>query len=239
MRLSGKNILVVGVGPGLGTATAYMLLKDGANVAAVARKEEHLEKVKETLSEPANLLCIAADASSMEGAQKITKAVAEKFDGVDGIALLAGSYAKSPMGSMTEDTVDAMVSANLKAPLYVLNSILPLLKGNSSVVMVSSVFGTYKISSGNVAYAAVKAGVAKATESLAHELVGKGIRVNAVAPNSMDPGFEPGREWRSRRKLGDPTCPPEDVASVIAWLMTEEASWVSGAVIPVDGGAKK
>ncbi|MCL5427682.1 MAG: SDR family NAD(P)-dependent oxidoreductase [Candidatus Marsarchaeota archaeon] len=102
MRLSGKNILVVGVGPGLGTATAYMLLKDGANVAAVARKEERLEKVKETLSDPANLLCIAADASSMEGAQKITKAVAEKFDGVDGIALYGYPGAQDSLNELIE-----------------------------------------------------------------------------------------------------------------------------------------
>ncbi len=239
MRLDGRNMVVVGVGPGLGIATAYLLLNEGANVAVVARSAEHLEEIRSKLPETDKLFCITADASNLEGAKKIARVAGEKFGAIDALALLAGNFAKTPVDSLASEAMDSMLNANLKAPLYVLSSMLRFLKSGSSVVMVSSVFGTYKVSAGNVVYSAAKAGIAKATESLADELAVKGIRVNAVAPNAMSHDFEPGRDWRLKRKLGDPICPPEDVANVVVWLMTDDAGWVSGAVIPVDGGAKK
>ncbi len=239
MRLDGKNVLVIGVGPGLGSATAYMLLKDGASVIISARTEDKLKLIKESLSKYGKIDYVVGDASTQAGSRKIIDDARKKAGRIDHLALLAGNYVDSPIENLTEDQVDAMVNANLKSPIYALNAALKDLKQGSSVVMVSSVFGTYATSTGNVAYSATKAGVAKAVEVLASDLSARGIRVNAVAPRAMDHDFAPERDWRQKRKLGGKSCPPEDVARVVVWLLTDESDWVDGAVIPVDGGSRR
>jgi 3-oxoacyl-[acyl-carrier protein] reductase len=239
MRLSGKNVLVIGVGAGLGSATVYLLLKEGANVVMAARQEDKLVRIEKELSRYGSISHISGDASTMEGAAQIVKSAAQKMKRIDGLALLMGGYIESPVEALAADQMDAMIAANLKAPLYCLTSALPFLQSGSSVVMVSSIFGTYKTGLKLVAYSSAKAGVTKATEELANELADRGIRVNSVAPKAMRRDFVAERDWYKERRLGDRDCPPEDVASVIVWLMTKEADWVSGAVIPVDGGSRR
>lgn len=239
MKLEGKKAFVVGVGPGLGSATTYLLLREGAQVVIAARTADRLERIKVQLGKYGNLDYITGDASSTTGADNLAKAAAAKLGKIDLLILLAGNYADTPIAHISEAEMDSMLDSNVKAPIFVLSRSIPYLSEGSSVVMISSVLGTYGSSSGNVAYSAAKAGIAKATEVLSNELLSKGIRVNAVAPRSMRHDFAPERNWRLLRKLGDPDCPPEDVASVIAWLCSSEASWIDGIVIPVDGGRKK
>ncbi len=232
-------MLVVGVGSGLGPATVYLLLKDGARVVMAARTKDRLDKLKSDLKGYGSVEYVTGDASTLDGAGGIVDGAAKILGGIDDLILLAGNYMDTPIADLNEDGLNAMVDANLKAPLYTIRHALRYLKGNASIVMVSAVFGTYASSSGNVAYSATKAGVAKATEVLANELISRKIRVNAVAPRAMRHDFAVGRDWRNERALGDKDCPPEDVASAIVWLITEESSWINGAVIPLDGGKKK
>lgn len=239
MRLDGKNVVVVGVGTGLGPATVYMLLKDGANVTMVSRTKDRLEEIKKSLSKFGKVDYVVGDPTTAKGADAAMKAVQKKVKSIDGLALLAGTYVETPIQTMKEEDLDLMLNSNVKAPLNALKAALPSMASGSSVVMVASIRGLYDAKAGVVAYSATKAAVAKSTEVLASELVGKGIRVNAVAPNSMNHDFEPGRDWKKLRKLGDVSCPPEDVARVVTWLMTEEAGWVDGVVIPVHGGYRK
>ncbi len=239
MRLTGHRVLVVGVGVGLGPATVYMLLKDGATVVMASRTRERLDEVKRQLKSYGTAEYVTGDASKMAEAETIVNEAFKMMGRIDDLVILAGSYADSPIESLSEDTVNIMVDTNMRAPLYIMKSAMKYLKENSSVVMVSSVFGTYAPGNGNVAYAAAKAGVAKITETLSNELLKKKIRVNAVAPRAMGHEFEPDRDWRSSRNLGDIECPPEDVASVITWLLTDESAWINGDVIAVDGGRKK
>lgn len=239
MRLDGRRVLVVGVGSGLGPATVYFLLKDGAKVVMAARTAERLEDLKSKLKAYGNVDFVSGDASRMDGAEKIVNEAVKKLGGIDDLVVLAGNYMDTPIESIDESGVNAMVDANLKAPLYTIRNALPHLNDGGSIVMVSAVFGTYASSIGNVAYSATKAGVAKATEVLANELIKRKIRVNAVAPRAMRHDFVADRDWKRERNLGDPDCPPEDVASVIVWLLTGESSWINGTVIPIDGGKKK
>ena len=232
-------MLVVGVGSGLGSATAYLLLKEGASVVIASRNEDKLKSVKAQLAIFGQIDYVVGDASSMEGAKKLVHDAVDKYGSIDHLALIAGDYIDSPIEGLTEEQVDSMVSANLKSPLYALNASLQNLKAGSSVVMVSSVFGTYATGIRNVAYSATKAGVAKSVEVLAMELSQRGIRINAVAPRAMNHDFVPGRDWKALRKLGEKACPPEDVASVVVWLLSGESEWIDGAVIPVDGGTRR
>ena len=232
-------MLVVGVGPGLGSATAYLLLKEGASVVIASRNEDRLKSVKAQLAIFGQIDYVVGDVSSMEGAKRLVHDAVDKYGSVDHLALIAGDYIDSPIEELTEEQLDRMIDANLKSPLYALSAALQDLKAGSSIVMISSVFGTYATGVRNVAYSATKAGVAKSVEVLAMELSQKGIRVNAVAPRAMNHDFVPGRDWKSLRKLGEKACPPEDVASVVVWLLSGESEWIDGAVIPVDGGEKR
>jgi 3-oxoacyl-[acyl-carrier protein] reductase len=238
MRLEGKNIVVVGVGPGLGSATVYFLLKEGAKVTMVSRNKDKLEEIKKQLPKYTELEYVVGDPSTLKGAEKLAKDLTKKNKHIDGLALLAGNYVNTPIDKLKEEDLELLVSANMKAPLYMLEAALPSLGKGSSVVLVSSIMGLYNIAPTNVVYSMAKAAVANATEVLSMELIGKGIRVNAVAPNGMNHDFEPDRDWKKLRKLGDASCPPEDVARVITWLITDESEWVSGAVIPVTGGSR-
>ena len=239
MRLEGKNIVVVGVGPGLGSATVYFLLKEGANVIMVSRTKDKLEAIKNQLSKYGKLDYVVGDPSTVENAEKLMKDVISKANKIDGLALLVGTYVSTPIESLKENDFDLLINANVKAPLYTIRASLPYLANGSSVVMVSSIMGLYNIAAGNVGYSVAKAAVAKATEVLSVELLSKSIRVNSVAPNGMNHDFVPDRDWKKLRKLGDSSCPPEDVARVITWLITDESEWVNGVVLPVTGGSRK
>ncbi len=239
MELKDKKILVVGVGKGLGPATVYLLLKHGAEVVMASRTLDRLELLKSELSVYGRLSFVVSDASTPEGANYIISEAIKQLGQIDGLVILVGNYTDTPIDMLDEHGLNEMINANLKGPLYLIKSSLQYLKNGSSIVMISSTLGTYATGIGNVAYSSTKAGVAKATEVLASELIPRGIRVNSVAPKSMRHDFVPGRDWKTYRKLGDSECPPEDVAVVIAWLLSEDASWVNGAVIPVDGGNRR
>ena len=238
MSLVGKKVLVMGVGSGLGPATSYFLLKGGADIVIVARNESNLKKVKKELSGYGKIDYIVADLSTISGARKAVDQSLKKLGKIDHLAVLVGNYMDTPIKSLSEEKMESMIGVNLKAPIYAVKEALPHLKGGSAIVMVSSIEGTYGHGLDEIVYASAKAGLAKATELLAYELLDKNIRVNAVAPKAMRHDFEPEREWKKSRKLGDIECPPEDVAKVIMWLLDDESEWINGAVIPVDGGAR-
>lgn len=229
---------MAGVGPGLGEATAYMLLRGGAQVIISARKEDKLIEMCAALSKYGKVDYAVGDASTLAGAQKMMSQTISKIKKIDDIVLTLGNYAPTDIAEVTEEQMEAMLGVNLKSPVYLIRSAIPFLREGSSIVMVSSLLGLAEHPSGEIAYAAAKAGVAKATEVAASALLGRGIRVNAVAPKSMRHDFEPERRWREQRRLGDVECPPEDVASVIAFLLSKDSEWIDGCVIPVDGGSR-
>jgi len=121
-----------------------------------------------------------------------------------------------------------MHSVNLRAHLWTVKSFLKLMRPGSAVVLVTSIWGPIKRSPGALAYTVSKAAL---VESLAAELLDRGVRVNGVAPGAMS------REAEAA-KLGAPAVPPEHVADVVLWLLKDGGRWVTGALIPVDGGRR-
>ncbi|MFN3803893.1 MAG: SDR family NAD(P)-dependent oxidoreductase [Pyrobaculum sp.] len=228
MRLVGKNVVVVGVGPGLGSAVVYLLLKEGASVYAFARTVEFLRQLEAEYSRYGFVKTGARDFS------KLQETPTEVDGVVHGLVVTAGGYVSGSIDELREGELEDMLSRNLRAHLYAVKAFLPLMRQGSSIVLTSSIGGTYAVWPRHVAYVASKAALAKAVEALAAELLDRGIRVNAVAPGGMTRDLKPGRGY----SLGDPQAPPEEVAKVVVWLLTEEASWVTGAVIPVDGGRR-
>jgi len=150
---------------------------------------------------------------------------------VDGLAITAGGWAPGRLEETEEEILDSMLSVNLRAHLWTVKSFLKLMRPGSAVVLVTSIWGPVKRSPGALAYTVSKAAAAALVETLAAELLDRGVRVNGVAPGAMS------REAEAA-KLGAPAAPPEHVADVVLWLLTDEARWVTGALIPVDGGRR-
>jgi len=218
--------VVAGAGPGLGSAVARRALEEGATVYAIARRREHLEPLA-TLG----IRVGAFDLSKPEGATEATDAVEKELGRVDGLAVTAGGWTPGRLEETDEDALEAMLSVNLRVHLWTVKSFLKLMRLGSAVVLVTSIWGPVKKSPGALAYTVSKAAAAALVETLAAELLERGIRVNGVAPGAMS------REAEAA-KLGAPVAPPEYVADVVLWLLTDEARWVTGALIPVDGGRR-
>jgi 3-oxoacyl-[acyl-carrier protein] reductase len=226
MRLSGRNVVVAGAGPGLGSAVARRALEEGAQVYAVARRREHLEPLAAL-----GIRTGAFDLSKPEGAAAAAEEAERELGRVDGLAITAGGWAPGRLEETEEEVLDFMLSVNLRAHLWTVKSFLKLMRPGSAVVLVTSIWGPIKRSPGALAYTVSKAATTALVETLAAELLERGIRVNGVAPGAMSRATE-------AAKLGAPAAPPENVADVVLWLLTDEARWVTGALIPVDGGRR-
>ena len=233
-RLYGRKVLLVGVGRGLGAATASYLLAEGALVAISAREEKLLSEVSSVLSNPKKLYKVKGDASTIEGAKKLVKAAADLMKGIDDVAVMVGGFVADRIEGL--EALELMTLNHIKIPLYAVNAALSHLKKGSSIVLISSSMAIHN-AQGPLSYSVGKVGTAKEVELLANQLMERGIRVNGIAPLAIDGEFKPDTEFKSARKLGDGSAPPDAFAKVIVWLMTEEAQWINGVVIPVDGGA--
>ena len=113
MRLDGRRVLVVGVGPGLGSSTVYLLLKDGAKVIMAARTKERLEKLRSELGKYGRVDYVFGDASTLYGSKSIIEGAVRCLGGIDDLILLAGNYVDTPIARLGEENMDAMVSVLL------------------------------------------------------------------------------------------------------------------------------
>ncbi|MFP3239142.1 MAG: SDR family oxidoreductase [Caldivirga sp.] len=233
--LNGKRIIIAGAGPGTGSATAYLALVNGASVAIIARNEARLNALKAELSRYGRIEAIKGDLSTAKGAEEAVHKAYEALGGLDGLVTVLGGYVEGGISEVSEDDIFNMVRVNLAAHLLTVKAAVPLMK-RGSIVMVTAIWGPYVNWPNHVAYVASKAALSRVAETLASELLDRGIRVNVVAPGGIRHDFKPGRDWRSTRRLGDSSAPPEDIANVIIWLLSDQSEWVNGAVIPVDGG---
>ncbi|WP_291998901.1 SDR family oxidoreductase [Caldivirga sp.] len=233
--LNGKRIIIAGAGPGLGSATAYLALINGASVVMVARNEERLRSMQSTLSKYGKVEFIKGDLSTMTGAENAVKEAYSILGGLDGVVTVLGGYTEASLSELTEESLFNMLRVNLAAHLFTVKAAVQLMN-NGSIVMVSAIWGPYLNWPNHVAYVASKAALSRVVETLAAELLSRGIRVNAVAPGGIRRDFRPERNWRSTRSIGDSSAPPEDIANIIIWLLSDQSEWVNGAVIPADGG---
>ncbi|BBL45250.1 3-ketoacyl-ACP reductase [Nanobdella aerobiophila] len=226
-----KKILIIGVSKGFGYALAYFLLKRNFDVVLVSRNRLKLEEIKAKLSKYGNIEIIDADVGSREA----IKYVKEKIGNIDGIAISIGGYFEDNIYNI--GNIDELINNNIKYPIYIINELLDSLRNNSTILLVSN---SYILNRGkikeNLSYSISKAANAKLVDILSSELIDKNIRVVGIAPGTMEGDFEPERDYKKLRKIGEPRGTPEDIAVVASWLFTEEAEWINGVVIPVDGG---
>lgn len=241
--LSGKVAIVTGGSRGIGRAIATHLGSAGARVAVVATSESSAQAGAAAVTEAGGEASAwAADVRDPARANEVVAGVVEQWGGVHVLVNNAGVTRDTLLMRMSDEDIDTVIDVNLKGALYWSRAVTkPMMKSRSgSIVNISSIVGLMG-SAGQSNYAAAKAGLFGVTRSLAAEMGGRGIRVNAIAPGYIETDMtadlpEQVREASLSRiplgRLGG----PEDIARATAFLASDDAAYVTGATLVVDGG---
>ena len=243
-RLEGKVAVVTGGNSGIGLASAKRLQEEGARVAISGRSKKTLDEAVRTIGN--GVLAIQADVAKLADLDKLYSAVSEKLGKIDVLFVNAGVAKFAPLAETSEAAYDEQFDINMKGAYFTIQKALPLLNDGASIILNTSVADS-KGNPGMSAYSATKAALRSLARTAAAELVDRGIRVNTVAPGPIvTPIFERTnlpkeavdefakqiRERNPMKRFGQ----PEEVASVVAFLASQDASYITGAEINVDGG---
>jgi 3-oxoacyl-[acyl-carrier protein] reductase len=242
-RFEGKVAVVTGGGKGIGLAVTKRLAGEGAAMVVAGRDRAALEAAAEAIrAGGGRALVVVADTSKAGEAERLCDATLQEFGRADILVNNAGVTRDGLLLRMSDEDWDTVLDTNLKGTFRCIRAFArPMVKQRSGrIVNVSSVIGLIG-NAGQANYAASKAGVLGLTKAVAKELASRHITVNAVAPGFIETAMTQGLGEKVREglqaqiplgRLGS----PEDVAHAVAFLCSEEAAYVTGQVLPVDGG---
>jgi NAD(P)-dependent dehydrogenase (short-subunit alcohol dehydrogenase family) len=243
-QLEGKTAVITGGSTGIGLATAKRLAAEGAHVFVTGRRKTALDAAVEAIG-PSAATAVAGDVSDLTDLDRLYDAVRARGRGLDVVFANAGSGALATLEQTTEQHLDQIFGVNVRGTLFTVQKALPLLNDGASVILNSSVraddgvaaFGTY---------AASKAAIRSFARTWANELKGRNVRVNAISPGTIDtPGLdavvsaEDASVTKAQFAAGVPLgriADPAEVAHVVAFLASEQSSFILGANLYVDGG---
>ena len=245
--LTGKTAVVTGGTRGIGLMMARGLLQAGARVVISSRKADACQRAQAELSEYGEVRAVPADLSQVEECRRLAEDVLRDTDRLHILVNNAGATWGEPIETFPPSAWDKVLDLNLKAPFFLTRAFLPLLEAAGTdddparVVNVGSIDGLHAPSLPTYSYSASKAGVHHLTRVLAKELGPRRITVNAVAPGPLESKMMAatlaahGDEIAASSPLGR-IGRPDDMAGVVVYLASRAGAYVTGAVIPVDGG---
>ncbi len=251
LELAQKVALVTGGGSGIGEGIARRLARAGAAVAISGRRPEPLEAVASSIAGVGGrALSVAGDVRHPADAKRMVEETVEAFGGLHILVNNAGIARGGPIAAMSDEDIEATIDIDLKGPMHVTRAALPHLRahredGGASVVNISSSVTQHPLPNYSL-YSAAKAGLDMLTRCWAREWADDRVRVNALCPGvvrtpifeTMMPveGIDPFlREIAEQTPLGR-VGEPADIARLIRMLVGPEGDWITGAVIPIDGG---
>jgi len=243
-KLLGKTALITGGHSGIGLSIAKMFLANGARVAITGRNAQALQQAAQALG--GDVLALQCDASKVSDIEKTMAALKEHWGHLDVLVANAAIAGPAPFEAVSEAHFDELSSVNFKGVYFTIQKALPLLSAQSSVVVTTSI--SNQLGSPNFSvYAACKAALRSLVQTLALELIGRGVRVNAISPGPITtPRWGKfGLPDRARtaikgevqakspsKRFGE----PDEVAQVALFLASTDSSYVVGQEIVVDGG---
>ncbi|MBI5257246.1 MAG: SDR family oxidoreductase [Burkholderiales bacterium] len=243
-RLAGKTALITGGNSGIGLAIARLFHDEGAHLVITGRDAASLEAARADLGD--QVLTLQSDAGSVPAIEALMADVGQRCGRIDTLVVNAGVALAAPVDHVSEAMFDAMVSVNLKGAFFTIQKALPLMQQGASIIVTTSIanrVGTPMMS----VYGATKAGLRSMVQTLALELVGRGIRVNAISPGPISTpihgrfGLPP--EVTDAVKAQITAKSPmqrfgraDEVAKAALFLASDDASYILGEEIIVDGG---
>jgi 3-oxoacyl-[acyl-carrier protein] reductase len=237
--LAGRVALVTGGTRGIGLATVRALAEAGATVVLTGRDEA---RAKEAASAAGAAAGLALDVTDAKAVSSLVRGVAKEHGRLDIVVANAGIMEDALLGMIREELVDTTLSTNVAGTLHTVQAAARAMmrKKTGSIVVLASIVGEYG-SAGQTVYAASKAAVANIARSAAKELGRSGIRVNAVAPGVIETDLTAGLSEDAKAENTGKTPlgrlgRAEDVANAIRFLVSDEASFITGQVLGVDGG---
>lgn len=241
MKLKEKIAIVTGSTKGIGKAIAFELAKEGANVVINGRNSSEAEQVASQINDKMEVrtLALRADVTIAQEVEMLIKNTVERFGRIDILINNAGIFEVCPFLQISEGTWDKIIDINLKGTFLCSKLTLPIMVKQKSGVIIN--ISSMAAKTGGILpvahYAASKAGIIALTKALAREFAPYSIRVNAVAPGVIKTKMAESQAEEKRKTipLGD-LGQPEDVAKAVSFLVSNDACYITGEVIDVNGG---
>ncbi len=242
MNIEGKTAVVTGGNSGIGYETTRKFKQLGANVVITGRDSDALGNAAKEL----DVAGILANQANLHDLDKLVAQVKEQYGSVDILFINAGVAAFAPVEHMTEEQFDVIMDVNFKGAFFTLQKFLPILNDGASVINLSSI-NAYTGMPNTAVYAASKAALNSLTRTAAYELAPRRIRVNSVNPGPVNTSIfgklgmpeEAISEFASAmqnriplKRFGE----PDDIANLVAFLASDDASFITGAEYNIDGG---
>uniref|UniRef100_Q01YN9 Short-chain dehydrogenase/reductase SDR n=1 Tax=Solibacter usitatus (strain Ellin6076) TaxID=234267 RepID=Q01YN9_SOLUE len=243
-RLDGKRALITGGTTGIGLETARLFMEEGARVAITGKNPATLEAARKELG--GDVLVIASDASDGAAQKAVGEEIRREFGGLDALFVNAGSADLRPVEQWDEVGFDRSIALNLKGPYFLIQALLPVFANPASIVMNGSVNAHIGMANTSV-YAATKAALISLVRTLSGELIGRGIRVNAVSPGPVTTPLY-GKLGLSETDLKSVSASirsqvpagrfanPREIALAVLYLASDESAFMVGGEMMIDGG---
>ena len=240
--LSGKTAVITGGNSGMGYATAKKFKANGANVIITGRSAEKVQAAAKELG----VKGIVADVANLSALDDLVGQVKSEFGQLDILFVNAGIFAPAPIGQNTEEMFDTQMGINFKGAVFTIEKLLPVLKDGASIINLSSI-NAYTGMPNTAIYAASKAALNSYTRTAATELAPRNIRINSVNPGLVSTPIH-GKAGMPEADLNDFTAAmqnriplkrfgqPEEIANLVAFLASDDASYITGSEYNIDGG---